>query len=298
MTSEAPGPLDRCGAQVDPPVNRRSGTGGPTQGICLRVAYDGTEFSGWQVQPGRRTVQGTLAAAIQSVSGEDLLPRGTSRTDAGVHALDQVTAFTSTSGLGAATWARALEARLPVDVTVVSARDVDPGFDPLAAAVAKRYRYRIHDAPARPVFDRRLVWRWRGRLDRDRMAEAARHLVGEHDFTSFEKTPSTRVSKVRTIHEVSIRRPAAPADGLPDAITDEIWIDVEGNGFLHNMVRIIVGSLVMVGAGRRSTEWLADALAARSRPAAGPTAPPHGLVLAVTRLQPDPWHVFPNSLGR
>jgi tRNA pseudouridine38-40 synthase len=106
--------------------------------------------------------------------------------------------------------------------------------------------------------------------------------VGEHDFTSFEKTPSTRVSKVRTIHELEVRRSADPTGG--DA--DEIWIEVEGNGFLHNMVRIIVGSLVLVGAGRRPPSWLAGVVAARDRAVAGPTAPPEGLVLLSTRLPP------------
>jgi len=294
MTAQAADPLPGEGSSGRYAPDDTPRDDGRTRGVCLRLAYEGTGFSGWQTQPGRRTVQGALAAAIRTVSGEEVRPRGTSRTDAGVHALDQVAAFTTASGLDAATWARALEATLPVDVAVVSARDVDPGFDPIAAAVAKRYRYRIHDAPSRPVLARHLVWRWRGRLECDRMVEAARHLVGEHDFTSFEKTPSTRVSKVRTIHDLAVRRSADPTAG--DA--DEIWIEVEGNGFLHNMVRIIAGSLVMVGAGRRPAAWIADALAARSRPAAGPTAPPHGLVLASTRLSPDPWHVSPSSLGR
>jgi tRNA pseudouridine38-40 synthase len=280
------------GPEADgPPAAARRRTGGPPRGVCLRLAYEGTAFSGWQVQPGRRTVQGVLAEAIRAVSGEVLRPQGTSRTDAGVHALDQVAVFTSSSTLDAATWARALDTHLPPDVAVISARDVPPDYDPLAAAVGKRYRYRIHDAPARPVLDRHLVWRWRGRLDCAVVREAARHLEGEHDFTSFEKTPSTRVSKVRTIHEISVGRPA----GVARSGADELWIEVEGNGFLHNMVRIIVGSLVMVGAGRRPPTWLAEALAARRRPAAGPTAPPQGLVLAATRLSPDPWHAFPIS---
>ena len=115
------------------------------------------------------------------------------------------------------------------------------------------------------------------------MREAAATLVGEHDFTSFESTPSTRRSKVRTIHDLSVRRQAGP----DDAPESEVWIEVQGNGFLYNMVRIIVGSLVMVGAGRRPVEWLATALAARSRPAAGPTAPPQGLTLVAIDLAAD-----------
>ncbi len=266
-------------------------TAGPRR-ICLRLADEGTRYSGWQVQPARTTVQGTLAAAIRSISGEEVVPRGTSRTDAGVHALDQVAVFATAADLDAAAWARALNARLPEDVTVRDAREVGGDFDLFAAAVSKRYRYRIHDAAWRPVLARHLVWRWRGRLDCGRMREAAAHLVGEHDFTSFETTPSARLSKVRTIHEIAVSRPALEAD----AAGAEVWIEVEGDGFLYNMVRIIAGSLAMVGAGRREPGWLREALAARHRPAAGPTAPPHGLMLLETRLDPDPWRRSPSSL--
>lgn len=252
--------------------------------IAIRLAYEGTRYSGWQMQPGRVTVQGALAAAIRQVSGEDVLPKGASRTDAGVHALDQVAAFTSLSGHSAEVWTRALNATLPPDIAVREGRGVPPEFDPVAAAVRKRYRYRIHDAAWKPVLDRQLVWRWRGRLDESRMHAAAAALVGEHDFTSFETTPSTRLSKVRTIHALDVFRPPL----ANDAAGAEVWVEVEGNGFLYNMVRIIAGSLVMVGAGRRSPEWLAAALAARSRPAAGPTAPPQGLVLVSIDLG-DAW---------
>jgi tRNA pseudouridine38-40 synthase len=148
--------------------------------------------------------------------------------------------------------------------------------------VSKVYRYRIHDAPWRPVLSRHLVWRWKTRLDLEAMAAAAVALVGEHDFTSFETTPSTRLSKVRTIHRLDVFRRRG-GDDLPDG---ELWAEVEGNGFLHNMVRIIVGSLVMVGCGRRGPNWMADVLAARHRPAAGPTAPPQGLVLVSIAIDP------------
>ncbi|MFM1904799.1 MAG: hypothetical protein RLZZ440_2699 [Planctomycetota bacterium] len=251
--------------------------------IRLRLAYEGTRYSGWQAQPGRATVQGTLAEAIRQVSGEEVRPRGSSRTDAGVHALDQVVAFTTASSLEPAVWVRALNAKLPPDITVISGDEPPPGFDPVSAAVRKRYRYRIHDAPWKPVLQRQLVWRWRGKLDTEAMAAAGGALLGEHDFTSFETTPSQRLSKVRTIYSLTVTRPAL-ADDRAGA---EVWIEVEGNGFLYNMVRIIAGSLVMVGAGRRGPEWLAAALAARHRPAAGPTAPPEGLVLLAIQLAPD-----------
>ncbi|MFM8415816.1 MAG: tRNA pseudouridine(38-40) synthase TruA [Planctomycetota bacterium] len=252
--------------------------------IRLRLAYEGTRYSGWQMQPRRATVQGALGEAIRRVSGEVVVPKGSSRTDAGVHAIDQVAAFVTTSPLEPEVWQRALNAHLPPDITVTTADLAPQGFDPVTAAVRKRYRYRIHDAPAKPVLCRHLVWRWRGRLDVAAMAEAAGALVGEHDFTSFETTPSTRLSKVRTIHNLAVFRPAL-ADDRPEA---EVWVEVEGNGFLYNMVRIITGSLVMVGAGRRTPRWLAEALAARSRPAAGPTAPPEGLTLVSIQLASDP----------
>jgi len=253
-----------------------------TRTIRLTLAYEGTRYSGWQAQPGRTTVQGTLAEAIRTVSGESVNPRGSSRTDAGVHAFGQVVAFETAGELAAETWVRALNARLPPDITVVGGVEAIAGFDPVWGAVSKIYRYRIHDAAWRPVLSRHLVWRWKSRLDLGAMTAAAAALVGEHDFTSFETTPSTRLSKVRTIHRLDVTRRQG-GDDLPDS---EIWVEVEGNGFLHNMVRIIVGSLVMVGCGRRRSEWMAEALAARHRPAAGPTAPPQGLALVSIRLDP------------
>ncbi len=252
--------------------------------IRLRLAYEGTRYSGWQAQPDRETVQGALAQAIRKVSGEAIVPQGSSRTDAGVHALDQVVAFKTTSRLAPDVWVRAINAWLPPDITVTAGDLAPDDFDPVSAPTAKRYRYRIHDAVPKPVLSRNFVWRWRGRLDVAAMQAAAPALVGEHDFTSFETTPSTRLSKVRTIFSLSVERMAMPGNGPGD----EVWIEVEGNGFLYNMVRIIAGSLVMVGAGRRSPMWLAEALAARRRPAAGPTAPPQGLCLMAIHLAPDP----------
>ena len=258
------------------PSPEPDGTGpAPVRSILLELAYEGTRYSGWQMQPGLPTVQGMLVEAIRSISGESTVPRGASRTDAGVHALAQLATFTTSSPLEPRRWLGALNARLPDDIAVLSAREVPPSFDPVGAALRKQYRYRIHDAAWRPVLGRRHVWRWRSRLDEGAMAEAAAALVGEHDFTSFETTPSTRISKVRTIYALTVTRRAG-SDERPGA---EVWVEVEGSGFLHNMVRIIVGSLVMVGCGRREPAWVASALAARSRPAAGPTAPPEGLVL-------------------
>jgi len=251
--------------------------------ICLTLAYEGTRYSGWQVQPGQLTVQGALAEAIHIVSGEHVASCGSSRTDAGVHALGQVVAFTTASDLDPAVWVRALNATLPDDVSVLAGSEVPSGFDPIRMAVRKRYRYRIHDAPFRPVLGRQFVWRRKSRLDTHAMQVAADILVGEHDFTSFETTPSTRLSKVRTIHSASVVRHCG-ADGVPGA---EVWVEVDGNGFLHNMVRIIVGSLGLVGAGKQPSAWMREAIAARTRAAAGPTAPPEGLVLVSIEIDPN-----------
>jgi tRNA pseudouridine38-40 synthase len=267
-----------------------AGSAAATRTICLKLAYDGTRYSGWQAQPGRPTVQGAVAEAIRGISGEEILPRGCSRTDAGVHALAQIVGFTTRSDLPAAVWVRALNARLPPDVTVVAGCEAPPDFHPLRAAVRKTYRYRIHDAPWRPVLQRHQVWRWKSRLDVAAMQEAATALVGEHDFTSFETTPSTRPSKIRTVYRLGVARRSGDTD-IPEA---EVWMEVEGNGFLYNMVRIIAGSLVMVGCGKRRPQWLREVLAARSRPAAGPTAPPQGLVLLAVDLDPEPaWAASP-----
>lgn len=243
--------------------------------LLLRLAYEGTRFSGWQTQPGRRTVQGVLAEAITAVSGETLMPKGASRTDAGVHAVDQVVGFTSEKDHQPDVWRRALNANLPEDVVVLTAMEVPARFDPVGAAISKRYRYRIHDAANRPVLARRFVWPWKSLLDASDMQVAARHLVGEHDFSSFENPSSPRLSKVRRITSIEISRRQG-ADGTADA---EVWIEVEGNGFLYNMVRIIAGTLVMVGCGKRPSDWVAEVVAGQRRTLAGPTAPPQGLSL-------------------
>lgn len=260
--------------------------------ICLRLAYEGTRYSGWQAQPGRQTVQGAVAEAIHRISGETVLPRGCSRTDAGVHAVSQIVSFATASDLPASVWVRAINAHLPSDVTVVAGCEAAPGFDPVRAAVRKRYRYRIHDAPWRPVLQRHLVWRWKSRLDVAAMQAAAPALIGTHDFTSFETTPSTRASRIRTVFSLDVARPSSP----DDVLAGEVWIDISGDGFLYNMVRIIAGSLVMVGCGKRRPEWLQEVVAARSRPAAGPTAPPQGLVLMAVDLDPEPaWPASPTN---
>ena len=238
----------------------------------LTIGYDGTNFSGWQAQPGRRTVQGTIQDTWQKITGDQVQVTASSRTDAGVHALGQVVGVTSTTHLSYDQLHRALNALLPVDVIIKAVEDVAEGFHATFDAVGKHYCYRIHNARCRPLFERDTVWHVPQLLDTDAMHRAAQALVGTHDFASFQSAGSERESTVRTISSIAVRRGSGEENSL-------VKIDVEGNGFLYNMVRIIVGSLVEIGAGRRDQAWLSAALSSKDRRQAGRTAPPQGLCL-------------------
>ncbi len=238
----------------------------------LTIGYDGTNFSGWQAQPGRRTVQGTIQDTWQKITGDQVQVTASSRTDAGVHALGQVVGVTSTTHLSSDQLHRALNALLPVDVIIKAVEDVAEGFHATFDAVGKHYCYRIHNARCRPLFERDTVWHVPQLLDTDAMHRAAQALVGTHDFASFQSAGSERESTVRTISSIAVRRGSGEENSL-------VKIDVEGNGFLYNMVRIIVGSLVEIGAGRRDQAWLSAALSSKDRRQAGRTAPPQGLCL-------------------
>ncbi|MGI9448972.1 MAG: tRNA pseudouridine(38-40) synthase TruA [Pirellulales bacterium] len=251
--------------------------------LQLRLAYNGERFSGWQIQPDQRTVQGVLSDAIHSICGETVVPKGSSRTDAGVHAADQVASFTTSSPFTPDVWRRALNAHLPKDVVVLRSSEVHPSFDPIIEAKTKRYRYRIHDGDVRPVLARPFVWQWNSRLNVSAMEEASSFLIGEHDFTSFENPSSPRASKIRKVNDLTIQRRDG-GEGTPDS---EIWIEIEGNGFLYNMVRIIAGTLLMVGTSKRPETWVGNVLADRNRTSAGPTAPPQGLLLLQINLKPQ-----------
>ncbi len=251
--------------------------------LQLRLAYNGERFSGWQIQPDQRTVQGVLSDAIHSICGETVVPKGSSRTDAGVHAADQVASFTTSSPFTPDVWRRALNAHLPKDVVVLRSSEVHSSFDPITEAITKRYRYRIHDGDVRPVLARPFVWQWNSRLNVSAMEEASSFLIGEHDFTSFENPSSPRASKIRKVNDLTIQRRDG-GEGTPDS---EIWIEIEGNGFLYNMVRIIAGTLLMVGTSKRPETWVGNVLADRNRTSAGPTAPPQGLLLLQINLKPQ-----------
>lgn len=248
--------------------------------LKLTVAYDGTEFSGWQRQPGQRTVQGTLESAWRGITGEVVRTTASGRTDAGVHALGQVVGLATETRLDSDTLLRALNANLPSDVVVGSVEHAPDGFDATADAINKRYRYSIHCGPIPTLFRRRYAWHISRPLNIEAMQRAGQAIVGTHDFASFQAAGSPRESTVRTIFELA-------AQGRAGDWGEEITIEIEGDGFLYKMVRTIVGTLVQVGSGKRPQPWVAEVLAARDRAAAGQTAPPHGLMLLRVKYPVD-----------
>ncbi|MBO0698623.1 MAG: tRNA pseudouridine(38-40) synthase TruA [Zavarzinella sp.] len=234
----------------------------------LTLSYDGTDFNGWQTQPGYRTVQDVLEQAIAAVTGARPHANASGRTDAGVHAVGQVVNFYTDTRLSPETLLRAVNAHLPADVVVREAAEVAQAFDANRDAVRKLYRYVIRDAPVPDPFLRKYAAWSKHRLDAAAMARAARVLVGRHDFHSFETNWPNRMSSVRTVTHLSVNRAG-----------DYIWIDVEADGFLYNMVRAIAGTLINVGRGFWPESKVAEILNAEDRKEAGPTAPACGLFL-------------------
>lgn len=240
--------------------------------LKLTLAYDGAAYAGWQFQPGQRTVQETLETALAKITGETIRVRASGRTDSGVHALGQVVSFDTQSPHSPEVFLRALNAELPDDIAVLDVAEARPGFHAIRDAVRKRYRYVLHDGPVHDVFRRHYAWHYRERLDADAMHRAAQSLSGTHDFRSFESAWPQRLSSVRTIFDILVRRGHSGDENL-------IAVEVEADGFLYNMVRAIVGTLVEVGRGTRPESWPAEVLAAQDRRVAGMTAPAHGLFL-------------------
>ncbi len=240
--------------------------------IKLTIAYDGTDYAGWQVQRGEKTVQEVLQAAVEKVTGAAAGVIASGRTDAGVHALGQVAAFRTESQLPPDVLRRALNAELPRDVAILEAVEAPTRFHPIRDAVRKRYRYLIHDGPVRDVFRRRYCWQYPSRLDAEAMHRASQALLGTHDFSSFETSGAERKDSIRTVYDLRVGRGRG-------AERDLVTVEIEADGFLYNMVRAIVGTLVEVGRGAEDESWVAEVLAAADRRRAGPTAPPHGLFL-------------------
>ncbi len=247
--------------------------------IRLDITYDGTNYCGWQTQPDVPTIQQSLETVLNRITGEKISVTGSGRTDAGVHALKQVAAFTTESRLEPTVFQRALNGFLPVDIRIINAVEVPLEFHPIADAVGKRYRYLIDDNRPPSPFTRNHSWVYREPLDLKTMQAAARFLLGEHDFSSFETQGSPRKSPVRIVSDVLVDR----LDGLGNTVLPLLRIEVEANGFLYNMMRAICGTLVMLGVegrrGRSNPERMQEIIALANRSVAGPTAPPQGLYL-------------------
>jgi tRNA pseudouridine38-40 synthase len=244
--------------------------------LKLVIAYDGTNYVGWQRQLNGVSVQQRLEEAFAPLVPEDSggtpTVAGASRTDAGVHALGQVASVTADIGLSSTSVQRALNMRLPPDIRVVAVADARPGFHARCHAIGKVYRYRMTTASVLSPFDRGFTWHWPVSRDAAAIRTAARAFIGRHDFRSFQADGSSVRHTVRTIQRLDV----AAADG-------ETVIEIEGDGFLRHMVRIIVGTLAEVGSGNRAASTIADVIAARDRRAAGVTAPAAGLTLVAVR---------------
>ena len=272
-----------CGARL---YNGWDGACATMTNWKITLSYDGTAFHGWQVQPGRRTVQGTIAAALERMTGERVLPQGSGRTDAGVHALGQVASFGMEAPIPAEKLMRALNRALPESIRVLEAERVGAGFHARHSAVRKMYEYKIFERGVDAEgwgegrvcspFVARYAWDCRWPLQIEPMERAAAMLCGTHDFSSFAASDPDRSRRegaegpnpVKTMFVSEVKREG-----------ELLRYRVEGSGFLHHMVRNIVGTLVEVGRGAIGPEEMGRILAARDRAAAGPTAPAQGLFL-------------------
>jgi tRNA pseudouridine38-40 synthase len=238
------------------------------------LSYDGADFSGWQVQAEAATIQGTLASVIGRITGEKVRPQGSGRTDAGVHALGQVMTFVTESAVPTENFLKAMNDILPASIRILQVTEADREFHARRSARAKTYRYRIYRESICSPFLARYVWHYPYPLNEEAMRRAAALVAGEHDFTSFAAVDPERgredepVSNIRTIVSSAWER-----------VAEELVYTVRGSGFLHHMVRNLVGTFILVGKGTLQVEDIGRILAARNRSAAGATAPANGLYL-------------------
>ena len=236
--------------------------------IKLTIAYDGSNYHGWQEQPGKETIQGLVKKALKMLTFSDIEIVGASRTDAGVNALGQVVAFKIDSPIPTENFSKAITDKLPPNIIVTNAEEMPLNFDVIKSVKRKLYRYTIHNGAIRPVLHLNHCWHIPWKLDVTAMNKAATLLKGKKDFKSFASAADSRENSVRTIFhsEVTSER-------------NWVYYDVEGNGFLYNMVRNIVGTLVEIGRGKYDFDKITKILKAKHRTAAGQLAPPHGLCL-------------------
>lgn len=236
--------------------------------VKLVVAYEGTNYCGWQIQPNGITIEQVLNETLSSLLGEEITVTGASRTDAGVHSLGNVAVFETHTKMPAEKISFALNQRLPEDIVVQESCQVPEDFHPRFSKSRKTYEYRILNCRFRQPLERRTSYFYHYPLDVSAMQKAAAYLVGKHDFTSFASVHAQTNTYVRMIYALDVVREG-----------DMIRIRVQGNGFLYNMVRIIAGTLIQVGAGIKKPEDMESILAGKDRELAGPTAPAHGLTM-------------------
>ena len=247
--------------------------------VLLVVAYDGTNYHGWQVQPSAVTIESELNRAIQELTGEDIAVIGASRTDAGVHAMGNVAVFDTESNIPGEKFSYALNQRLPDDIVIQHSSEVDMCFHPRHCDCVKTYEYRILNRRFPLPEYRNTSYFYYGNLDVDAMRTAAAFFVGEHDFAGFCSAGAQVKTTVRTVFELEILESVQDIAALGRMLT----IRITGNGFLYNMVRIIAGTLIEVGKGNIPAEQTADIIAACDRKRSGPTAPARGLHLTEIR---------------
>lgn len=240
--------------------------------VKLTVAYDGTDYCGWQIQPNGITIEEVLNKKLSEMTGEPITIIGASRTDSGVHARGNVAVFDTASPIPAERMAYALNRKLPEDIVIVKSEEVPLDWHPRYQDCTKTYEYRIWNAEVPDPTRRHTTYHVSYRLNIEKMRQAAEYLVGEHDFASFCSIHKNVKTTVRTIYELTIEQNG-----------EEIIFRIRGNGFLYNMVRIIVGTLLRVGRGFYTPERVKEILEAKDRDVAGVTAPPQGLVLVEIR---------------
>ena len=236
--------------------------------IKVVLEYDGSDFAGWQQQAHGRTVEAELKRALRAITGQDLKVYAAGRTDAGAHAEGQVVSFQTESGISPHRLVAALNAKLPADVAVLSAEEVPDEFHARYSARWRRYRYRYIDRPSRAALERGRCWHVRGPLDADAMSQAAKALVGRHDWTSYCSASEPLDGRVREMRSARVTRHG-----------DVVELELVAEGFLRGLARSIAGALAEVGRGRRPPEWVGEVLAARDRRRAAKTAPAGGLTL-------------------
>lgn len=247
--------------------------------LMLLIQYEGTQYNGWQVQPEGITIQGLLQDCLFRLTGERINVIGAGRTDAGVHAIEQVATFETSSRHSEDVIKRALNAMLPLDIRVTKVKRVDEGFHARYSAARKRYVYIIANNEDIPVFLRRYVWWVRIPLDIDSMMTASKFLIGTHDFSSFRGSGCGAKSTVRTIYSINIKKMVRVPFMFTEFEGNFINVTIEAEAFLRHMVRNIVGTLVEVGRGKFDPESVKDIILAKNRQFAGPTAPSQGLFL-------------------